>query len=155
MKLSLSFLSSRFATWPKIQDKNLNILRTKKAFKVKEKAFFIIFKGLSVASLILFKAVVMTLNVLTIMYFASLPSYSQYCNESLTLQDINEDILKQKGELYSKVYFGDSKISILTIRKSCILHLNKFRKLEGSNALFCRMTPKVWLGFEVYFILFF
>ena len=30
------------------QDKNLNIVRTKRAFKVKEKAFFIIFKGLSV-----------------------------------------------------------------------------------------------------------
>ena len=36
-----------FSTWPKIQDKNLNILRTKKAFKVKQKAFFIMFKGLS------------------------------------------------------------------------------------------------------------
>ena len=33
----------------KSQDKNLKILRTKRAFKVKEKAFFIIFKGLSVA----------------------------------------------------------------------------------------------------------
>ena len=28
---------------------NLNILRTKRAFKVKQKVFFIIFKGLSVA----------------------------------------------------------------------------------------------------------
>ena len=33
----------------KSQDKNLNILRTKRTFKVKQKAFFIIFKGLSVA----------------------------------------------------------------------------------------------------------
>ena len=33
----------------KSQDKKLNILRTKSAFKVKQKAFFIIFKGLSVA----------------------------------------------------------------------------------------------------------
>ena len=48
-KLTLSFESSRFYTWPKCQDKNLNILRTKKAFKVKLKACFIIFKGLSVA----------------------------------------------------------------------------------------------------------
>ena len=31
------------------QDKNLNILRTERDFKVKQKAFFIIFKGLSVA----------------------------------------------------------------------------------------------------------
>ena len=30
-------------------DKNLNILKRKRAFKVKLKAFFIIFKGLSVA----------------------------------------------------------------------------------------------------------
>ena len=33
---------------PKDQDKNFNILRTKRAFKVKSKAFFTIFKGLSV-----------------------------------------------------------------------------------------------------------
>ena len=31
------------------QDKNLNILRMKRAFAVKQKAFFIIFKGLSIA----------------------------------------------------------------------------------------------------------
>ena len=34
---------------PKRQGKNLNISRTKRAFKAKYKAFFIIFKGLSVA----------------------------------------------------------------------------------------------------------
>ena len=49
LKLTLSFQSSCFATWPKRQDKNLNILRTKRAFEVKQKAFFIIFKGLSFA----------------------------------------------------------------------------------------------------------
>ena len=49
MTLTVSFLSSRFATWQKSQDKNLNILRTKGAFEVKLKAFFIIFKGLWVA----------------------------------------------------------------------------------------------------------
>ena len=49
LKLTLSFLSSRFATRLNSQDKNLNIVRTKKAFEVKQKAFFIIFKGLSVA----------------------------------------------------------------------------------------------------------
>ena len=31
----LSFLSSRFSTWLKSKDKNLNILRTIRAFKVK------------------------------------------------------------------------------------------------------------------------
>ena len=39
----------RFATKQKSQEKKLNILRTKRVFKVKQKAFFIIFKGLSVA----------------------------------------------------------------------------------------------------------
>ena len=34
-KLNLSFLSSRFVTRLKSQDKNLNILRTKGAFEVK------------------------------------------------------------------------------------------------------------------------
>ena len=33
----------------KSQEKMLNISRTKRAFEVKQKAFFIIFKGLSVA----------------------------------------------------------------------------------------------------------
>ena len=49
LKLTLSFLSSHFSTRPKSQDKNLNIFRTKRAFKVKWKAFFIIFKELSFA----------------------------------------------------------------------------------------------------------
>ena len=49
MKLILSFLSSGFATWLKSQDKNLNTLRTKSAFEVKQKAFVIISKGLPVA----------------------------------------------------------------------------------------------------------
>ena len=46
MKLTVSFLLSLFPTWPKSQDKNLNILRTKRAFNIR-KAFFIIFKKLS------------------------------------------------------------------------------------------------------------
>ena len=49
LKLIWSSLSSRFTTWPKSQGKNLNILRTKRSFEVKCKAFFIIFQGLSVA----------------------------------------------------------------------------------------------------------
>ena len=49
LKLTLSFWSNRFATWPRSQDKNLSILRTKRAFEMKWKAFFIIFKGFSVA----------------------------------------------------------------------------------------------------------
>ena len=35
------------------QDKNLNILRTKRAFKMKQKALFIIVKGLSIIQLFL------------------------------------------------------------------------------------------------------
>ena len=42
-------LSSRFATWPNTEDNNLNILRLKRAFDVKLKVFFIIFKRFSVA----------------------------------------------------------------------------------------------------------
>ena len=48
-EIYLSFSSSRFPTWPKLQNKNWNISRTKRAFKVKWKVFFMIFKGLSVA----------------------------------------------------------------------------------------------------------
>ena len=49
MKLTWFFLSSHFATWRKSHDKNLNILRTKRAFEVKSKAFFIIFQGFLIA----------------------------------------------------------------------------------------------------------
>ena len=48
-KSTLSFRSNRFSTWLKIQDKSLNISRTKRAFKMKWKAFYIIFHQLSVA----------------------------------------------------------------------------------------------------------
>ena len=40
------FWSNRFSIWPKRQNKNLNILRTRRALKEKKKAFFIFFKGL-------------------------------------------------------------------------------------------------------------
>ena len=36
-----------FSPWPESQDTYLNILRTKRAFKMKLKAFFFVFKGLS------------------------------------------------------------------------------------------------------------
>ena len=48
LKLTLSFSSSRFFYITKNQDKNLNILKTKRAFKMKLKAIFITFKGLPV-----------------------------------------------------------------------------------------------------------
>ena len=44
---NLIISSSRFATWLKNQDKNLNILPTKRAFIMKGKTIFIILKGLS------------------------------------------------------------------------------------------------------------
>ena len=42
------FLSISFLTWPKKSRQKVNILRTERNFKVKQKAFFIIFKRLSV-----------------------------------------------------------------------------------------------------------
>ena len=48
LKLTLSFLSSHFATWPKSQDKSLISLGRKELLRWK-KAFFIIFKGFCVA----------------------------------------------------------------------------------------------------------
>ena len=47
MELTLLSNKAIFSTWPKCQDKNFNILKTKRAFKKKYKAFFIIFKELS------------------------------------------------------------------------------------------------------------
>ena len=45
---NLYYLSNQtvFSTLPKNQDKNLNISRIKRAFKTKQKAFFITFNGL-------------------------------------------------------------------------------------------------------------
>ena len=48
-EINLIFLIKPFfSTWPKSRDKNLNILRTKRAFKMKQKEFVIIFKGFSI-----------------------------------------------------------------------------------------------------------
>ena len=49
LEITLALLSSRFPICPKNQDKNVHILRTKRAFNMKQKVFFIIFKGLLVA----------------------------------------------------------------------------------------------------------
>ena len=50
MNFKVKHLSDQafFPTRPKGRDKNLNILRTKRVFKAKQKAFFITFKGLSI-----------------------------------------------------------------------------------------------------------
>ena len=50
LNLTLACLSSRFSTQLKSQDKNANILRTKKTFNMKQQALFIIFKELLVSS---------------------------------------------------------------------------------------------------------
>ena len=49
MSFAVNYLSNQavFPTWPKSRDKKWNILRTKRAFMIKWKAFSIIFKGLS------------------------------------------------------------------------------------------------------------
>ena len=47
-RINLPFLSSRFSTQPKVKTKMLNISRTKRAFDIKSKTFFIILKRLPV-----------------------------------------------------------------------------------------------------------
>ena len=47
IKINLIFLIKLFFTWPKSQDKNLNIFRMKRAFKMKWKVFFGIFHNFS------------------------------------------------------------------------------------------------------------
>ena len=49
-EMKLIFLTKLFFYMTKNQGKNLNILWTKRAFKVKWKSFFIIFKRLSIAN---------------------------------------------------------------------------------------------------------
>ena len=48
-EINLNFLIKLFFYKTKKSRQNLNILRTRRSFKVKQKVFFIIFKGLSVA----------------------------------------------------------------------------------------------------------
>ena len=44
LKLTLSFKSSCFSNWPKSQDKNLDVLKIKRAYKVKQKRLFFNFQ---------------------------------------------------------------------------------------------------------------
>ena len=47
-EIKLSFLIKPFSYMTKMSGLNLNIFRTKRTFKIKQKAFFIVFKGVSV-----------------------------------------------------------------------------------------------------------
>ena len=51
-EIKLISLSSRFSTWSKIQDKNLDISRTKRTFKVKKKRFPLLFKDLQLPKIV-------------------------------------------------------------------------------------------------------
>ena len=70
--LSYFFNQSVVSTWPKSQDKNLNILRTKKGFKIKWKTYFIIFKE---QHYIIF---IIKANK-TIFFVGDSPTLSHYC----------------------------------------------------------------------------
>ena len=48
----ISFLSSRFATWTKSQDKSLNILRTKRAFDWNKKHFSLLLKNVQLLKIV-------------------------------------------------------------------------------------------------------
>ena len=100
LKLTLSFLSSRFATWPKSEDKKSYILRTKRAFDGKEKAFFIIFKGFQLPKtfdtvttwlkcLFLFWKILITNNFdlyfFTLVIFSHLPRYHSQHLENIKI----------------------------------------------------------------------
>ena len=54
-EINLIFLINRFSTWAKSQDRNLNILRTKRALKMTLKTFIIIIEGLSLKKIIFFE----------------------------------------------------------------------------------------------------
>ena len=66
LKLTLSFSWSCFDIWTKSQDKNLNIFRMERAFEVKKKAFFTIFKEFSISDLRMHLKHVFTSNSLEI-----------------------------------------------------------------------------------------
>ena len=52
-EIDLCFRIKLFSTRSKSQDKNLKILGTKRDFKVKQKIFFIIFKGFQLPKILL------------------------------------------------------------------------------------------------------
>ena len=92
-EIKLIFLIRPFSLWWKSQDKNLNNLRTKRAFKVKQKAFFKVFKGLSVAKIV---------------RPGSAPINKQWFGKSKYQQGIkkNESILKKKKVTISKTHLN-------------------------------------------------
>ena len=51
-EINIIFLIKQSLYMTKSQDKNINILKTKQAFKMKKKTFSIIFKGLSAATIV-------------------------------------------------------------------------------------------------------
>ena len=53
-EIDLIFLIKPLFLYDQSLEKNLNILRTKKAFKVKQKTFFIVIKGLSLKQIKIF-----------------------------------------------------------------------------------------------------
>ena len=69
LKLTLFSNQAAFSIRPKSHDKNLNILGTKKAFKMKQKAFFIIFKGLS-------------MKQFTQIFFGAVPDFKEHVSKT-------------------------------------------------------------------------
>ena len=89
MKLSRFSNQVVFSAWPKSNDKNLNMLGTKNAFKMKWKAIFFIFKGLSMKQItqIFFEGESLTLKECSKKHWAFSEKTHNY--EKLGFSEIN------------------------------------------------------------------
>ena len=68
-EINFAFLIKPLFLHDQSQEKNLNIIRTEKAFEVKEKTFFIIIKGLSLKQIKnFFGSLTLTLSLVTKAY---------------------------------------------------------------------------------------
>ena len=121
-------LISRFSTWPKSQDKTLNIFRANRAFKVKEKAFFINFKGLLVAK--------------NCFRFASAPwEYWNLSTYLLTLFNFKLHIVRSSHRSYSIKRVVLRNFAVFTGKHLCWnLFFNKVTSLQACN--FIKKRPQ-------------
>ena len=127
MKLTLSFWSSRFDTWPKSQDKNLKSWERKELLRWNKKQFSSILKGFhlpkTVAFKIFYKYMIYLTLLLVIAFF-------------LRLKEMK---IKIKG-MENRKTTGEMFLSVAYLRPYCTSMMEFFAKLLTAKS--CNLLPQ-------------
>ena len=122
-------LAAVFSSWPKFQDNNINILRKKRAFKMKWKAFFIIFECWMLLSIrFLWNSIVWENSILKFILKSKLKSVTLPC--IIWMDFINFTLLFHWHELlffyFTFSYFSSVNFSfeLLSPGQYKLLHQN-------------------------------